>query len=37
MKSEFGWIEANGVKYEKDIILHVDGSITKGKRKNPKT
>jgi hypothetical protein len=33
VKSEFGWVEVNGVKYENDIILHVDGSITKRKKK----
>ena len=36
MQSEFGWIKANGVKYEKDIILHVDGSITKRQKKKSK-
>jgi hypothetical protein len=33
MQSEFGWIEVNGVRYEKDIIIHVDGKVTKRKRK----
>jgi hypothetical protein len=27
--AEFGWIKVNGVKYEKDIIIHTDGTITK--------
>ncbi len=36
MKSKFGWITANGVKYEKDVILHVDGSITKREKKKSK-
>jgi hypothetical protein len=36
MKSKFGWIKANGVKYEKDIILHVDGTITKREKKKSK-
>jgi hypothetical protein len=36
MKSKFGWIKANGVKYEKDIILHTDGSITKRQKKKSK-
>ncbi len=36
MKSKFGWIKANGVKYEKDIIVHVDGSITKRQKKKSK-
>jgi hypothetical protein len=33
MKSSFGWVEMNGVKYEKDIIVHTDGSVTKRKKK----
>ena len=33
MKSSFGWVEINGVKYEKDIIVHTDGSVTKRKKK----
>jgi hypothetical protein len=36
MKSEFGWIKTNGVKYEKDIIVHVDGSITNRQKKKSK-
>jgi hypothetical protein len=36
MKSKFGWIKVNGVKYEKDIILHADGSITKRQKKKSK-
>jgi hypothetical protein len=36
VKSKFGWIKANGVKYEKDIILHVDGSVTKRQKKKSK-
>ena len=36
MQSKFGWIKANGVKYEKDIILHTDGSITKRLKKKSK-
>lgn len=36
MKSKFGWIKVNGVKYEKDIIIHVDGSITKRQKKKSK-
>ena len=33
VKSEFGWIEVKGVKYEKDIILHTDGTVTKRRKK----
>ena len=36
MKSKFGWVDVNGVKYENDIILHVDGSVTKRKKKKSK-
>lgn len=36
MKSKFGWIKVNGVKYEKDIILHIDGTITKRQKKKSK-
>ena len=33
MEAEFGWIKVNGVKYEKDIIIHTDGTITKREKK----
>jgi hypothetical protein len=33
MKSEFGWIKVNGVKYENDIIIHADGTVTKRHKK----
>jgi hypothetical protein len=33
VKSEFGWIKVNGDKYEKDIVIHSDGSITKREKK----
>jgi hypothetical protein len=36
MKSKFGWIKINGIKYEKDIILHTDGSVTKREKKKSK-
>ena len=36
MKSEFGWVEVNGVKYANDIIIHADGSVTKRKKKKSK-
>lgn len=28
----FGWIELNGARYEKDIIIHTDGRISKRKK-----
>ena len=36
MKSEFGWVKVNGVMYENDIILHVDETVTKRKKKKSK-
>ncbi len=36
LKSEFGWIKVNGEKYEKDIVIHSDGSITKREKKKSK-
>ena len=36
MKAKFGWIKVNGEKYEKDIIIHTDGSVTKREKKKSK-
>jgi len=36
MKSEFGWIEINKVRYDYDLIIHSDGSITKRSKKKSK-
>ena len=36
IKSEFGWIKVNGVKYDKDIVIHSDESITKREKKKSK-
>ena len=36
VKSKFGWIKVNGDKYEKDIVIHSDGSITKREKKKSK-
>lgn len=33
MKTGFGWIEVGGVRYDHDIIIHVDRSVTKRKKK----
>jgi hypothetical protein len=33
MKSEFGWIEIDKVRYEHDVIIHADGSVTKRSKK----
>lgn len=36
IKSEFGWIKVNGEQYEKDIVIHSDGSVTKREKKKSK-
>ncbi len=36
IESKFGWISVNGEKYEKDIVIHSDGSITKRDKKKSK-
>jgi len=36
LESEFGRISVNGKKYEKDIVIHSDGSITKREKKKSK-
>ena len=36
MKSEFGWIEINQVRYDHDVIIHRDGSVTKRSKKKSK-
>jgi hypothetical protein len=36
MKSEFGWIEIDQVRYEHDVIIHRDGSVTKRSKKKSK-
>ena len=36
IESEFGWIVVNGERYEKDIVIHSDGSITKREKKKSK-
>jgi hypothetical protein len=36
VKSEFGWIEISGEKYENDVVIHSDGSITKREKKKSK-
>jgi hypothetical protein len=33
MKTEFGWIEIGGTRYEHDIVIHTDGTITKRQKK----
>jgi hypothetical protein len=36
VESKFGWVKVNGEKYEKDIVIHSDGSITKREKKKSK-
>ncbi len=36
LKAKFGWIKVNEEKFEKDIIIHSDGKITKRKKKKSK-
>jgi len=36
IESAFGWIKVNGENYEKDIVIHSDGSITKREKKKSK-
>jgi len=36
MKSEFGWIEIDKVRYDHDVIIHRDGSVTKRSKKKSK-
>ena len=36
MKSEFGWIEIDQVRYDHDVIIHQDGTITKRSKKKSK-
>jgi hypothetical protein len=36
IESQFGWIGINGEKYEKDIVIHSDGSVTKREKKKSK-
>ncbi|MGB7789005.1 hypothetical protein [Methanoregula sp.] len=33
MKTEFGWIEIGGTRYEHDIIIHTDGTVSKRRKK----
>jgi hypothetical protein len=33
MKTGFGWIEHDGVRYDHDIVIHTDRSITRRKKK----
>jgi hypothetical protein len=36
MKTGFGWIEVGGTRYEHDIVIHRDRSVTKREKKRSK-
>ena len=36
IKTKFGWVKVNGEKYNKDIVIHSDGTITKREKKKSK-
>lgn len=36
MKSEFGWIEIDKIRYDHDVIIHSDGLVTKRSKKKSK-
>jgi hypothetical protein len=36
MKSEFGWIEIDKIRYDHDVIIHRNGSVTKRTKKKSK-
>ncbi len=33
MKTEFGWITIGGTRYDHDIVIHTDGSVSKRNKK----
>jgi hypothetical protein len=33
MKTEFGWIEIGGTRYDHDIVIHTDNTVSKRKKK----
>lgn len=33
MKTGFGWIETGGTRYEHDIVIHSDGTVSKRRKK----
>jgi hypothetical protein len=36
MKSQFGWIEIDNIRYDHDVIIHADRSVTKRSKKKSK-
>lgn len=37
MKTGFGWIEVGGTRYEHDIVIHTDRSVTKREKRKSKS
>ena len=37
MKTGFGWIETGGTRYEHDIVIHTDSTISKRRKKLSKS
>ena len=33
MKTEFGWVTIGGTRYEHDIVIHTDGTVSKRRKK----
>ena len=33
MKSKYGWVEIDGVRYDHDVIIHTDRAVTKRSKK----
>ena len=33
MKTAFGWVEIGGTRYDHDVVIHTDGSVSKRKKK----
>lgn len=36
MKTKYGWVEIDGVRYDHDVIVHSDRSVTKRSKKKSK-
>lgn len=36
MKTRYGWVEINDIRYDHDVIVHTDRSITKRSKKKSK-
>jgi hypothetical protein len=36
MKSRYGWVEIDGIRYDHDIIVHTDRTVTKRSKKKSK-